>query len=147
MLEPINPDSIISVPHTPAYASFDFNTDRLLHFIQFMGRGFQGIRQEATLSKTKSILFTPNDLEQELNAEETSSEAKKVKLTAEQVAEIKQEILEYGEKWDAHLSGFSVGVQWIPVLIVTIVEAYLMDVLVYAASTDSTLMQKSQISA
>ncbi|PSB25769.1 hypothetical protein [Stenomitos frigidus] len=77
MTEPIDVDSTTSVPHTPAYASFDFNTDRLMHFIQFTGRGFQGIRQEATLSKTKSILFAPNDLEQELNVEENGSEQRR----------------------------------------------------------------------
>ncbi|PSB25768.1 hypothetical protein [Stenomitos frigidus] len=68
-------------------------------------------------------------------------------MTTDQATEIKQEISDYAEKWDAHLSGFNVGLEWMPVLIVTIVEAYLMDVLVYTARTDSTLMEESKMSA
>ncbi|MBW4421775.1 MAG: hypothetical protein KME13_21575 [Myxacorys californica WJT36-NPBG1] len=145
MTEPID-TATTSVLHTPAYASFDFNTDKLKHFIQFMGRGFQGISQEATLSKTRSFYSAPNDL-LELNAEELSSRAKKINLTLDQLTEIDQEISDYAEKWNAHISGFNVGVEWMPVLIVTIVEAYLMDVLVYAASTDSIFMEKSGMSS
>ncbi len=118
-----------------------------MHFIEFMGRGFQGVTPKANLSKIKTILSAPNDLEQELNPEETSSGAKKPNLTAGHIAEINEEISNYTEMMNAHLSGFSVGVEWIPVLIVTIVETYLLDVLVYAASTDPSLMKKSEMSA
>ncbi|MCY7275234.1 MAG: hypothetical protein LH702_16235 [Phormidesmis sp. CAN_BIN44] len=144
-IEPIDTDS---VPRTPAYASFDFNTDRLLHFIHFMGRGFQGITQEAnlSLSRTKNVLFSHSDLEQGLDIEERDGEAKKLNLTVDQITEVTQEISSYAKNLDAHLSGFNMGVEWMPVLMVTIVEAYLMDVLIYAASTDPSLMKKSEMS-
>lgn len=141
MIEPIDADSTTSVPRTPAYTNFDLNTDRLTHFIAFIGRGVPGISKEADFSKINSILSTISNQKQESNIEERVAEVK------QGIAEVNQEILAYAGKLDAYNSGLNVGLEWISVLMVTIVESYLIDVLVYAASADPTLMQKSQMPA
>lgn len=145
-IEAINANSTSSAIHTPAYAGFDFNTDRLSHYLEFMVRGIKGISKEINFSKVENILFAANALKKESDEENTVSE-KNVKLITEQQTQLRQEIADYNKRISANSSGFSVGLEWMPVLVVTIVEAYLRDVLVYVASIDSTLMKNSEISA
>jgi hypothetical protein len=51
------------------------------------------------------------------------------------------------ERMKAHNSGFNMVMEWLPVMMVTTVEAYLLDVLAYAAGIDLSLMERSEQSA
>ena len=147
MSEPIETNSPNSVPHTPAYVAFDSNTDRLMHFIQFMDRGLEGIYQEEKLSKIKNLSLEIDSISQELDLAVANNEAEKLKSWAARISEIGQVVSDDAELRGSHISGFGVGLEWMLVLWVTIAEIYLIDVLAYAASVIPGMMAKSEISA
>jgi hypothetical protein len=110
--------------HTPAYENgFGPNTDKLSHLLGFIGKGVRSysaaISEKLEVAKAK----IGGGVDQQKGLVAILQEA------AEQISQ------------------FAGGLQIIhglmPVLMVTIVEAYLKDVLIYAAEIDATLMKHS----
>src|SRR5262245_51267576 len=99
---------------TPVYANFEINTYKVAHFIDLMVSGIQGSGKNLR-----------SDLSNEIAQIEHNNTA---------VRNIEEYV-------NAYLSGIEVFLDWLPVIIVSTVEAYLMDVLVYAAGIDPTLME------
>jgi hypothetical protein len=122
--EKVSSSPAASKPRTPAYANFDSNTDKLNHILTIMRRGIKGIAQEFT-----------EDLRKVGVADDVNGTGPLRDIDS---------AVEAVERVGAHFSGLIVMIEWIPVMIVTTVEAHLMDVLAYAAEIDPTLMERSE---
>jgi len=120
---------------TPAYASFESSTDKLFHLLQFILRGLQDFSDEfktaiAQLGRPQGK--EGSDQEARNSAEMMNERAQRLSDTL--LKPIKQ-----------FTGGFLTVNEWIPVLLVTTVEAYLEDVLVYAARVDPAIMESSRL--
>jgi hypothetical protein len=114
--------------HTPAYDnSFAPNTDKIGHLL--------GFAQEGTRSYSSAI------------SEKLAVAKAKVESGAESTESIVA-IIEEASEVVSKLAGGLVTIHGLmPVLMVAIVEAYLKDVLIYAAGMDPTLMEQSEQTA
>jgi hypothetical protein len=111
--------------HTPAYTDgFSPNTEKLCHITRFSTKAVQGYLSD--INATSSV-----------TAQTNPADARSPKDLVKRVA--------------SNTSEFAGGVrailEFLPVLMVAITEAYLKDVLVYAAGMDPTLMERSEQSA
>lgn len=118
-----NTTPVTSALNTPAYEIFLSNTGKLTSFIDFLARGIPGLTQEVRQKVDKLDVITV------------------------QTTEFKQELTISINNSDSLISGLNTGLEWMAVLMVTIVETYIIDVLVYAASSDPAFMSKSEMSA
>ena len=100
-VEKVSSSPSSSQPRTPAYASFDSNTDKLFHLFTFRTRGIEGGRKVV------------DDLKSEFTRMERSSGmVDDVNVTGQRghsTAATKSLLEQLG----AHLSGFIVVVEWI----------------------------------
>jgi hypothetical protein len=121
-------DEVKKQKHTPAYDNgFAPNTDKLHHLLQFSQNAVQNYTtQLKVLSSNISGLSGPG-----------AAQAEKIRTITEEVLKSVKELT----------GGVLVTHEMMPVLIVAVVEAYLKDVLIYAAGLDRTLMQRSEQSA
>ena len=114
--------------HTPAYDNgFAPNTDKLHHLLRFSQNAVENYTtQLKVLSSNLSGLSRPG-----------AAQAEKIRAITEEVLKHVKELT----------GGILVTHGMMPVLIVAVVEAYLKDVLIYAAGLDRTLMQRAEQSA
>jgi len=135
---------------TPAYASFDSNNDKLKHLFRLILRGMQAFADELETKVDPEIerLFRPQTKEasdQETDrgahyAEQDLSDRGKSAEMPGRVQRISDILLEPLEQFTG---GLVTILQWIPVILVTTVEAYLKDVLIYAAKVDPAIMEST----
>lgn len=139
-VEKISSSTTSSKPCTPAYTTFDFSFNKFMFLLKFIERGLESLKKEVT----------------EVRAEDTRRLIEYIRQIGRKVDYDSVKVLE--NKVDGFISSsqnimdiqnFGLGfmIEWMPVMIVTTVEAYLIDVLAYAASIDPTLMQNSTQSA
>ena len=132
-----------SKAHTPAYASFDSNTDKLSHVFGFMTRGIQGYVDEFKTKVAPEVMSIAREI-----AQVGKPQGQEASNSAEMRDNLLQRLLDTLRKpSDQFIGGFRTVYEWIPVLTVTIVETYLKDVLIYAASMDTSIMESSEQSA
>jgi hypothetical protein len=114
--------------HTPAYDNgFAPNTEKLHHLLVFSQNAIKNYTTQLTALSTNLVgLRGPG-----------AAQADKIRtITEEIVKDVKD------------LTGGVLAIhEMMPVLFVAVVEAYLKDVLIYAAGIDSTLMQRTEQSA
>jgi len=135
---------------TPAYASFESSTDKVVHLMQFILRGMRSFSDELETKVAPEIerLFRPQDKEasdQETDrgahyAEQDLSDRGKSAEMPGRVQRISDILL---EPFKQFMDGFLTVREWIPVLLVTTVEAYLKDVLIYQAKVDPAIMEST----
>lgn len=106
------------VEHTPAYASFQRNTDKLLDLLNLIFSAQQAFMQEIDAS----ALHDP--------------ELHDAKQRADTLATVKRLTESVGN----HIRQLRTALEVFPIVLVTTVEAYLHDVLVCASGLDSSLM-------
>jgi hypothetical protein len=119
---------------TPAYGNFDINTDKLHHLLLFMGVGEKGFEREVfeDLKNVRArIASIRRGIGDDVHAVIPSGD-------------LRPALDSVIERINAHYSGRKVVVEWLPVMMVTTVEAYLLDVLAYAAGIDPSLMERSE---
>jgi hypothetical protein len=111
--------------HTPAYTDgFSPNTEKLCHITRFSTKAVQGYLSD--INATSSVTAQTNPVD-------ARSPKDLVKRVASNTSEF--------------AGGVRAILEFLPVLMVAITEAYLKDVLVYAAGMDPTLMERSEQSA
>lgn len=114
---------------TPAYEkSFGPNTDKLCHLFGFTSRAIKSYFPEIMDASNKLAASTPTP-----GVDQNENLVRIAKEMVEQTSELTEGILTIHEL--------------MPVLTVTIVEAYLKDVLIYAAGIDDTLMARAEQTA
>jgi hypothetical protein len=140
---------------TPAYASFSSNIDKLKHILSFLLRGALDFYEELDTKIAPEIerLFRPQD-SKEARDQETDRGAHDVEQDLPdqgkspempgRVQRISDILLEPLKQFT---SGLATIRNWIPVLMVTTVEAYLKDVRIYQAKVDPAIMESSGQSA
>ena len=122
---PDDSDQTQTPEHTPAYDNgFGPNADKLGHILRFSTKATEKCMAELNaLSAGLVGLRGPG---------------------GEQVEKIRTITEEFVKQVTDFTSGILASHEMMPVLSVTIVEAYLKDVLIYAAGVDSTLMERSK---
>ena len=144
---------------TPAYASFETNIEGLSHLFTFISRGGQHFVDEMKANVAPQIegLCTeiarlgrpqdkePNGQETDRGAHEAEPARSYTRQRAEEIAKKLSDIL--GEPFKQFTGGLLTMLQWIPVMLVTTVEAYLKDVNIFAAKLDPAIMESSEQSA
>ena len=150
----VNLPSDESKQRTPAYANFDSSTDKLLHLMTFILRGLQDFREELETKLGPEVMRIATEIAQrdrlqgkEATNQETEtgtphteqdlSNARK----SDRVQRISDTLLKPMKQFT---EGFLTVREWIPVLLVTTVETYLEDVLIYAAKVDPAIMESSR---
>ena len=134
-----------SKAHTPAYASFDSSTDKLLHLLAFISYGIQGYFDELKTKVAPEAMRIAKEIAQvgKPQGEEASDQV--ARNSAEMRDNLLQRLSDTLLKPSNQFTGGLLTVrEWIPVLLVTTVEAYLKDVLIYAASLDPAIMESSE---
>lgn len=114
--------------HTPAYDNgFGPNTDKLHHLLRFSQSAVKNYTTELTaLSTNLAGLSAPQAAQ------------------AERIHTLAEEILKHVKE----LTGGVLAIhEMMPVLFVAVVEAYLKDVLIFAAEIDTTLMERTEQTA
>jgi len=113
---------------TPAYEnSFGPNTDKLVHVLGFLTRAVKSYFPQLEGISPKISALRPAD--------------------ADYVAQLQKAVQEAVNQSSELTGGVLAIHELMPVLIVAIVEAYLKDVLVYAAGIDKTLMERTEQTA
>jgi hypothetical protein len=124
-----------SKPRTPAFATFDSNTDKLLHLLQFNVRGSKDFVDELQRVIEPKVTALCAEIEQ---SRSSSS------LPASQPTEIAQRLSsDVVAPIHKFVNAWLTFNQWLPVMIVTIVETYLKDVRVFQAQVDPAVMESS----
>jgi len=141
---------------TPAYASFETNIERLSHLFTFVSRGGQHFVDEMKANVAPQIerLCTEiarlgrlqakeaNGQETDRGAHEAEPALSDTRQRAEEIAKRLSDIL--GEPVKQFTGGLLTIHLWIPVILVTTVEAYLKDVNIFAAKVDPAIMESSE---
>ena len=135
--------------HTPAYANFDSNTDKLKHLFSFILSGLQGFSDDWKINVAPEIARLRKLPDKEANDQETKRGAHYAEQvlsdpgeSAEMAARVKK-LSDILEPLNQFTGGLVTIYQWIPVILVTTVEAYLKDVLIFAATMDSAIMEST----
>lgn len=110
---------------TPAYRSFESSSDKLLHLMKFILFGIQRFNDELDTKLWPDAMNLLTEIAQVDRAQ---------KISDTLVEPLKQ-----------FTGGLLTAHEWIPVLLVTMVEAYLKDVLIYAAKVDAAIMESSRL--
>ena len=116
---------------TPAYGNFDINTAKLHHLLLFMGAGEKGFELEV-FEDLKHVRARIASIRRGIGDD------------VHAVGDLRSAVDSVIERINAHYSGRKVVMEWLPVMMVTTVEAYLLDVLAYAAGIDPSLMERSE---
>src|SRR5258706_3679598 len=146
-----------SKARTPAYASFDSSTDKLLHLLAFISRGVQSYSDELKTKIAPEVTRIVKEIGQ-LSARQNEESidhktdgvdcAEQNLSDARKNADINDRIELLSKTWLNPSNQFTGGLltvrEWVPVLIVTTVEAYLEDVLIYVAKVDPAIMESSR---
>jgi len=128
---------------TPAYASFEASTDKLLHLLQFIFRGSQSFRDELETKLGPEVMNIATGVAQV--GEPQDQEARNsVEKKDDRVQRITDTLI---NPLNQFIGGLLTVREWVPVLLVTAVEAYLKDVRIYAAKVDPTVLESSEQSA
>jgi len=138
-----------SKARTPAYASFDSNTDKLLHLLQFIVSGVWGFRDELETKLVPEVMRVAKEIAQGGREEASDQEAlNNAEMRDDRLQRLSDTLSDALVKpFHQFTEGFLTAREWIPVLLVTTVEAFLKDVLTYAANVDPALMESSEQSA
>jgi hypothetical protein len=140
-VEKVGSSPTSSKPRTPAYTIFDSNTDKLLHLLTFVGGGVKGMSKNITDVLRKDVDRLEEGITQiECKVDDTNVKVSNLVESFFSQCQVQEQVV-------ALTSSVMTIIDWMPVMIVTTVEAYLIDVLAYAASIDPTLMQRSEQSA
>jgi hypothetical protein len=110
---------------TPVYASFESSTDKLSHLMKFILRGIQRFSDELDTKLGPDAMNIVTEIAQ-----------------VDRVQKISDTLLEPLKQFTG---GLLTAREWIPVLLVTTVEAYLKDLLIYAAKIDAAIMESSRL--
>jgi hypothetical protein len=133
---------------TPAYATFESNTDKLVHLFAITRRGTEHFVDEMKNSIDPEITAlctnltslrsrSPNDTNREqLNKEESEIALERGKI----VEKIKNVFIQPAHQFTEGLLTIN---QWLPVILVTIVEAYLKEVRIFEAKINPAVMDSS----
>jgi len=125
-----------SKPRTPVYATFDSNTDKLLHLLQFKVRGSEHFVEELKRVIDPKVTALCTEIAQPRSSSSS--------LPASQPTEIEQRLSsDVVAPIHEFVNGWLTLNQWLPVIIVTIVETYLKDVRVFQAQIDPAAMESS----
>lgn len=132
---------------TPAYAIFDVTTDRLLHLLSFVGRGskhfvdeLKSIDPEVT-ALCKSLTNLRAQSPEDTRREQFNQEGDEVTSKHDEImGKIKSVFIEPAHEFAEGLLAIN---QWLPVILVTIVEAYLKDVRIFEAKINPEVMKSS----
>ena len=125
-----------SKARTPAYAIFDSNTDKLSHLFRFLIRGVDSFGDEIR----SNIAEISNLINRKQDKEESNEQTERITHIMGGVQKIKEIV-------EPLTGGLTTMQQWIPVMLVTSVEAYLKDVLIYTANIHPAIMESSEQSA
>jgi len=148
-----------SKARTPAYAAFDSSTNKILHLLKFISHGLHGFRDELETKLAPEALRIVKEFAQRATGQDEQPSNQQTEAgtpdavqdlsNARKSAEIDDLIQRLSETLlkpsNQFTGGFLAAREWIPVLLVTTVEAYLEDVLIYAATADSTIMKSSRL--
>ena len=127
-----------SKTRTPAYAGFDSNTDKILNLFKFKVRGLQNFYDEM------KALVEPQVETLCAQLAESRTEDVRLGIRREACDAIAHELSEIVLKPVQQLNeGLLILNQWIPVLLVTTVEAYLKDVRIFEAKINPAIMESS----
>jgi hypothetical protein len=122
-------------PRTPAFATFDSNTDKLLHLLRFKVRGSKHFVEELQRVIEPKVTALCMEI-----AQPRSSSALPTSQPTEIAQRLSSDVVAPITKFvNASLTFY----QWLPVIIVTIVETYLKDVRVFQAQVDPAVMESS----
>jgi hypothetical protein len=137
-----------SIARTPAFASFDSNTDKLLHLLQFIVSGVWGFRDELETKLAPEVMRIAKEIAQsgrpqgkEASDEEAINSAERRDDRLKRLSDTLSDVLV--KPFHQFAEGFLTAREWIPVLLVTTVETYLEDVLIYAAKVHPVIMESS----
>ena len=131
-----------SKPRTPAYASFDSSTDKLLHVFHAVLRGMQAFKDDFETKLAPEITSIATEIKQRLRVKASNQEPRDTaEMINNRVQRLSDTLLKPIEQF---MDGFRTVLEWTPVLLVTTVEAYLEDVLIYAAKIDPAIMESSR---
>jgi hypothetical protein len=143
----INSPSSESKIRTPAYANFDSNTDKLLHLLQFILTGVSGFKGEFETKFAPEVMRIAKEIAQIGRPHDKEVSDQDVTKGPERDDLIQKLSDALVKPFQQFTDGFLTVREWIPVLMVTTVEAYLKDVLIYAAKVDHAIMESSEQSA
>ena len=145
---------VAELKHTPAYASFDANMDKLTHLLGFIFRGVENFSHElkssikpkfAELCAEIATLGRNPETKQIDEVTDNEAQANSSAETKRRGAELSRQLSNVAlEPLEEFASGFSTLRQWIPVILVTTVEAYLKDVRMFEAKVNPAIMQSSE---
>jgi hypothetical protein len=133
---------------TPAYASFESSTDKLFHLLRFILRGTESFRDELETKLAPEAMSIATEIAQVGRPQGEEPSGQEARNSAEMMDDLGKRI---SDTLVGPVKQFTAGWltvrEWIPVLLVTAVEAYLKDVRIYAAKVDPAIMESSEQSA
>lgn len=150
--------SVLNIEHTPAYETYETNTKKLSHLLTLVSYSIAG-RREAIRHKvvqTSNVIARMQKSVQHMKTVEKTNasvsekevllaEAKtELQVSCSELESINEGLIELAATSD---KGRLALQEWLPVMMVAFVEAYLTDAFAYAASLDPTLISKSEQTA
>lgn len=129
-----------SRPRTPAYATFDSNTDKLSHILILITRGVKGYFDEWKTNLSPEFVSLGKTQDKEASNQENETDEYYKDRAQWEMDNLVKPVQQFTD-------GLTAIFHWIPVIMVTTVEAYLQDVLIYAAKVDPAMMESSKQSA
>jgi hypothetical protein len=130
---------------TPAYASFESNTRNLSHLLRFILRGVQGFREELETKLEPEFTSIATEIAQVGRPQGKEASDQEARNSEEMINDLVQKLSDtLLRPVKQFMGGFLTVREWIPVLLVTTVEAYLKDVFIYAAKVDPAIMESSR---
>ena len=120
--------------HTPAFAIFESSTDKLFALLQFILHGIRGFNDALEHKVTPEVVSIAEEIAQVGKA---ASDQEARDSAVQRISDALKPINHF-------TGGLLTAREWIPVLLVTTVEAYLEDVLIYAAKVDPAIMESSR---
>jgi hypothetical protein len=144
-------------PRTPAYTTFDSNTDKLRCVLILVSGGVRGLHThlETKVAPEVTTLCTEIAAINGPAIESAGLEAGKMDVGSQPLSDTSLQVQTVADRLSALIvkpvAEFADGLlairQWIPVMLVTIVEEYLKDVHIFAAQSDPEIMEKSEQTA
>ena len=132
---------------TPAYVSFESSTDKLLQLLQFITRGTESFRDELETKLGPEVMSIATEIAQVRRPQGMEASDQEARNSAEMMDDRVKRLSDTLKPIKQFTDGFLTVREWIPVLLVTTVEAYLKDVRIYAAKVDPSIMESSEQSA
>jgi hypothetical protein len=133
---------------TPAYANFDANTDKVLHMLHFILDGIQGFKSKLETTVMSEVMGIAKEIARAGRSQGDEANDQEALNSAEKRDDLKRllDTLSDGlvKPFNQFTGGLLTAREWIPVLLVTTVEAYLEDVLIYTAKIDPAIIESSR---